>query len=130
MPAGVRTFTAPSSSRSRDSVACVTSTPETARRRPSSVWLENGLASSSSTMRAWRAAFVNGTARTWARRGEAMCSALFQQPGQQRLLRMQPVFGLVPDGGLRAVDDGSRDLLAAVSRQAVQDDGIRRGGGE
>ena len=57
-----------------------------------------------------------------------------QQEGQQRLLRVQPVLGLVPDDALRAVDDLGRDLLAAVGGQAVQHDRVgaaaaeRRGG--
>src|SRR5688500_10493000 len=60
MPAGVRVLTAPSSSRSRLTVAWVTATPASASSRPSSVWLATGRLSSSSTMRAWRAAFVRG----------------------------------------------------------------------
>ena len=37
---------------------------------------------------------------------------------------MQAVLGLVPDRRLRAVDDGSGDLLAAVCGQTVQDDRV------
>ena len=50
-----------------------------------------------------------------------------QQPGEQGLLGVQPVLGLVPHDALRPVDDRGRDLLAAVGRQAVQHDGV--GGG-
>src|SRR3954451_24814992 len=42
---------------------------------------------------------------------------------QQRLLRVQAVLGLVPDGGAAAVEDLGADLLARVGRQAVKDDG-------
>ena len=45
-----------------------------------------------------------------------------QQPGQQRLLRVQPVLGLVEHRAGRAVHHLVGDLLAAVRRQAVQHD--------
>jgi hypothetical protein len=39
---------------------------------------------------------------------------------------VQPVFGFVPDDGLRAVDDACGDLVAAVGRKAVKHDGVFR----
>src|SRR6476620_2081384 len=57
-------------------------------------------------------------------------SLLGEQHLQQRLLRVQPVLGLVPDGGVLAVEDVGGDLLAGVRGQAVQDDGAVLGGGE
>ena len=63
-------------------------------------------------------------------RSPARSSMLLQQPGEQRLLGVQPVLGLVPDGALRPVDDLGGDLLAAVGRQAVQDDGVVGGPAE
>ena len=48
-----------------------------------------------------------------------------QQPHQQRLLRVQPVLGLVPHRAVRAVDHLVGDLVAAVRRKAVQHNGIR-----
>uniref|UniRef100_A0A0N4ZZD7 Histidine kinase n=1 Tax=Parastrongyloides trichosuri TaxID=131310 RepID=A0A0N4ZZD7_PARTI len=47
-----------------------------------------------------------------------------EAPGQDRLLSVQAVLGLVPDQRLRAVDDGVRHLFAAVGGQAVQEDGV------
>src|SRR5882724_13144098 len=47
-----------------------------------------------------------------------------QAPGEDALLRVQAVLGLVPDRRLRAVDDAGRHLLTAVDRQAVHEDGI------
>ena len=49
---------------------------------------------------------------------------LLQQPGQQRLLRVQAVLGLVPHDALRPVDDVGADLLAPVGGQAVQHDRV------
>src|SRR5439155_22230384 len=46
---------------------------------------------------------------------------------QQSLLRVQAIFGLVEDGGLRAVDDLLGDLLAVVRRQAVEDERLLTG---
>ncbi len=43
---------------------------------------------------------------------------------------MQPVLGLVPDGGPRAVENVGCDLLTGVRRQAVQDDRIVGGRAE
>src|SRR5260221_9965081 len=40
---------------------------------------------------------------------------------------MQTVLRLLPDGRPRAVEHVVRDLLARMSRQAVQDDGLRGG---
>src|SRR5438874_12094747 len=43
-----------------------------------------------------------------------------EQELQQRLLRVQPVLGLVPDRRALAVQDPGADLLAGMGRQAVQ----------
>src|SRR4051812_25623237 len=43
---------------------------------------------------------------------------------EKRLLRVQPVLGLLPHYALRAIDHLGRDLLAAVRRQAVHEERI------
>src|SRR6202171_419797 len=48
-------------------------------------------------------------------------------PGQNSLLCVQPVFGLVEHHRLRAVDHFVGDLLAAMGRQAVHEDGVGLG---
>src|ERR1700689_4303407 len=50
-----------------------------------------------------------------------------QAPGQNSLLRVQPVFGLVEYHGLRTVHHLVGDLFAAMCRQAVHEDGVRLG---
>src|SRR5215213_7005506 len=50
-----------------------------------------------------------------------------REGGQHRLLGRQPVRRLLPDRTARAVDDAGGDFLAAVGRQAVQEDGVVRG---
>ena len=45
-----------------------------------------------------------------------------QQELEQRLLGVEAVLGLVPDGGAVAVEDALGDLLSRVGRQAVKDD--------
>ena len=50
-----------------------------------------------------------------------------EQPGDDRLLGVAAVLGLVPDHALRAVEHVGVDLLAAVGRQAVHDDRVGRG---
>src|SRR2546421_7079216 len=45
---------------------------------------------------------------------------LGDEPGQEGLLRMQPVLRLVPHGGVRTIDHLVGDLLAPVRGQAVQ----------
>src|SRR5690606_32003323 len=47
---------------------------------------------------------------------------MLEQPGQQRLLGVEAVLRLIPHHGGGAVDHLSGDLLAAVGRQAVQED--------
>ncbi len=54
LTAGTRTFTAPSSSRSRDTVAWVASTPSAASSATSWAWLATALASSRRAIRCWR----------------------------------------------------------------------------
>ena len=49
---------------------------------------------------------------------------------EEGLLDVEAVFGFVEDGGVGAVEDGGGDLLAAVGREAVEDDGVAVGGGE
>ena len=51
---------------------------------------------------------------------------LLQEPGDDRLLGVAAVLGLVPDDALRAVEDVGVDLLAPVGRQAVHDDRVGR----
>ncbi len=46
---------------------------------------------------------------------------------KQRLLGMQPIFGLFEDPALRAVYYPGGYLLAPVHRVAVQEDGVRGG---
>src|SRR3954468_16642411 len=52
---------------------------------------------------------------------------LTQAPGENALLHMQPVFRLVPDDRLRAVDDSCRHLFAALRREAMHEYGLRLG---
>src|SRR3954471_12712511 len=65
---------------------------------------------------------------------KSACGARLVVPGdqhlQQRLLRVQTVLGLVPDGGAASVEDLGADLLAGVGRQAVEDDRALLGDGE
>src|SRR5512138_1280803 len=57
--------------------------------------------------------------------GRRARSAPGQQQLEERLLRVQPVLGLVEHRRLRPLDDGVGNLLAAVGRQAVEDDRVR-----
>jgi hypothetical protein len=50
-----------------------------------------------------------------------------QAPGQNPLLRVQPVLGLVEHHRMRAVDHFVGDLFAAMRRQAMHEDGVRLG---
>jgi hypothetical protein len=50
-----------------------------------------------------------------------------QHPGQHALLRVQPVLRLVEHHRLRSVDDLLGHFLAAMRRQAVHEDRVRRG---
>src|SRR5580693_2673814 len=54
-------------------------------------------------------------------------AASLKAPGQNPLLRVQPVLGLVEHHRLRAVDHLVGDLLAAMGRQAVHEDGVGLG---
>ena len=55
---------------------------------------------------------------------DAEVTARSKQPDQQRLLGVQAVLRLVPDDALRSVDDVGGDLVAAVGREAVQEDRV------
>src|SRR5687767_13948456 len=56
---------------------------------------------------------------------EALALPLYEdQELEQRLLRMQAVLRLVPDGALRPVDDLGGDFLAAMRRQAVHEERV------
>ena len=57
-------------------------------------------------------------------------ASLLLQPGQDRLLGVPAVLGLVPHDALRAVDHLGGDLRAPVGRQAVQHDRVGLGAGE
>src|SRR3954453_21528953 len=54
----------------------------------------------------------------------ALTRRLCEQQSEQRLLRVEAVLRLVPDGRLSAVEHAGRDLLAGVRRQAVEDDHV------
>src|SRR5947208_3083896 len=56
----------------------------------------------------------------WSCRGEA--------PGEDAFLGVQPVLRLVEDDRLRAVNDLRLDLLAAMGRHAMHEDGVGFGG--
>src|SRR6185437_10194202 len=60
------------------------------------------------------------SARAW-RSWSAGWSWALQQPREEGLLGVQAVLGLLPDHAVWPVDDVRGDLLAAVGRQAVQD---------
>src|SRR5882724_512142 len=121
-PSAPRSLTAPSSSRSRDSVAWVTSMPSSASIAASSVWLCTDCEDRIEMMRACRPTRVAEVmprlplapvlARTSLRSSLALVfgkscldSRSLQQPHQQRLLGVQPVLGLVPHRAARSVDD-------------------------
>src|SRR5213075_145117 len=119
-PPAARTLMAPSSSRSRDTVACVATTPSPARRSTTCDWLVTAWCSRMRAMRCCRWVFASFTSVM------ASSAALGEQPPQQSPRRVQAVGGLHPDAALRAVDDFPGDLLAAMRGQAVQEDGVRR----
>src|SRR6202021_3058792 len=50
-----------------------------------------------------------------------------QKPHQQRLLRMQPILGLVPDRAVRPVDHVVGDLVTSVRRKAMQHNSFSAG---
>ena len=52
------------------------------------------------------------------------------QQGHDGFLRMQAIFGLVKDDAVFAVDHIGSDFLAAVRRQAVQEDAVLLGDGK
>src|SRR4029077_9643701 len=120
-----RSFTAPSSSRSRDSVACVTSIPSAASSAASSLWLRTSADDRVATMRACRTARVTSDVvfePLWVIAPLLLIASLcivagaasfrpLQKPHQQRLLRMQPILGLVPDRAVRPVDHVVGDLV-------------------
>src|SRR3984957_2467898 len=66
--------------------------------------------------------------RVWLT-GLGLPAVSLQAPGQNPLLRVQPVLGLVEHDRLRAVDHFVGDLFAAMGRQAVHEDGVRLGAG-
>ena len=117
-PSAARSFTAPSSSRSRDSVAWVASMPSSAEQRR-----EFGLAAHRCAASELDDAGLP-SGRESARCSRLLCGSLLEQPHQQRLLRVQAVLRLVPDHALRAVEHLVGDLLAAVRGQAVQHDRV------
>ena len=98
------------------------------RAGASSACERTGVPASIATMRACRAALLSARAPV-GRRARLVAISSAPAARQQRLLRVQPVLGLVPHDALRPVDDVGADLLAAVGRQAVQHDrvGRRRG---
>ena len=104
-PAAVRAAqpcTAPSSSRSRDSVAWVTWTPLGGQQ-------VGQLAPASGPAALPRIAGDPGLPGGLGHRADRRSPGTAQrragqQPGEQRLLRVQPVLGLVEDGAVRAVD--------------------------
>ena len=117
-----RTFTAPSSTRSRDSVACVTSMPSLGEQVE-----QLGLRAHRVPAAGSRRSGAGGRVRAGrdGHRGRLRSS----RQDEQGLLGVQPVLGLVPDHRLRAVDDLGGDLQAPVGGQAVQDDRVGGGAG-
>src|SRR4051794_34620224 len=49
---------------------------------------------------------------------------LAEAPGEDALLGMEPVFGLIEHDGLRPIDHLFGDLLATMGRQAMHEHGI------
>src|SRR5215471_2912298 len=128
-PSAARSRTTPSSSRSLDRVACATCMPAYRSSSPASCSCECTCSMARiEAIRACLAAFVAGAD------GPVMSvvqpSGSLQQPGQQRLLRVQPVLRLIPDDTGRAVDHLGGDLLAAMRGQAVQHDRAGRAEGQ
>src|SRR5690606_18410308 len=117
--------TAPISTRSRESVAWVTSSPSSLSSPSSSAWDLTELLPKKARMRAWRAVFVLG----WEDMLELHSWVFGQaggdhQPGHHGLLCVHAVFGFVEHYRLRAVDHLGVDFVAAVGRQAMQHDRV------
>ena len=131
-PDAPRTREAPSSSRSRESVPCVTCRPSAASSSARSAWERTWWLRSRATTRACRAALVGGAAWVTAARHAVAPAAgrspegstrpgPFQQERQDGLLGVATVLGLVPDHRARTLEHRVADLLAAVGGQAVQE---------
>src|ERR671913_1270608 len=102
----------------------------TARPRQSSASTAKGSTASSAPswedVMLWRTPSVRGTARPSGGGPERDPSRVerAETPGQNALLRVQAVLGLVEDHGARAVHDLVRHLLARVGGQAVHEDRV------
>src|SRR5207248_8923618 len=118
-PPGMRTLTAPSSSRSRETVACVAITPSLARRSTTCAWLVTAFCSSNRAMRCCRCGFAS----LMMRRASYV---LHEKPVQEAPLGVEAVLGLLPHQTLRAFEHRRRDLFAAVGREAMEEHGVRR----
>src|SRR5687767_10566179 len=118
----MRSFTAPSSSRSRDTVAWVAMNPSSASRSTSSAWLVTPWFSSSCPMKCCRCAFVIRLLRP------ASSMAGPQEEREDAADGVHAVRGLWPHQRLRALDHGLADLLAAMGGKAVQEHGAIGGG--
>src|SRR5439155_15799308 len=112
VPPGMRTLSAPSSSRSRLTVACVATTPSAARSSTSCAWLLTACSSSSRAIRCCRCGLPRVAMSLVPRQ---------RQRGERGAGAVEAVLGLLPDRGLRPVDHGGGHFFAAVGRQAVQE---------
>src|SRR5437868_1966666 len=112
VPPGIRTFNAPSSSRSRLTVAWVATTPSAASSSTNWIWLDTGCSSRSLAMRCWR----------WGL--PRVATSGLQELGQQRPGGVHPVGGLFPHHRRGAVDHRSRDLFPPVRWEAVHEEWI------
>src|SRR6516162_2265846 len=102
---------APRSSRSRDTVAWVATTPSSASRSTNWAWLCTTFCSMSFATRCCRCGLF------------VAIDAVPRQEGQQASRRVHAVLGLRPHPALGPIDDLVGHLLVAVGRQAVQEDG-------
>ena len=113
----MRTFTAPSSSRSRLTVAWVATTPSAREQLDELALARDGLL----LEQAGDPVLALGLRRGWP-------SALRSELGEQRPGGVHAVGRLLPHRLLGSVDHVGGDLLAAVGGQAVQEAGVGPGG--
>src|SRR5918992_7164 len=118
----MRTLTAPSSSRSRLTVAWVRFRPSVARSSTNWTWLEITCSSRSRAMRCWRCGLP---------RAISACSLRVAsgELDEDRAVGVHAVLGLRPHHGVGAVDHLVGDLDTPLGGEAVQDECVGPGGG-
>ena len=123
-PSPARTWIAPRSARSRDTVACVERTPSAPSRSTSCSWLATACCASSLAITCCRRCLpVRGPAARPLSTVRAHASASADEERQRAAGGVHPVGGLHEDPAARALERVGGDLLAPVGGQAVQQDG-------